>query len=119
MDTDHDVRTPFFKLPTHIADAPLVKKLPRLGTDLVDDPVEVFHPVLLVLQYPVVPLHHFLGDVMGIFDSLYRADGDRFAVPKTLDPIRYCLRRRAMPATGVGGNDEDFWSGLGHLTGGI
>src|SRR5688572_23079154 len=102
MNAYHDVRTPLFKLFPDVADAPLMNKIARLGPDLIDNPIDIFHPMLLVLQDPVVHFYKLIGYVVRFLDGLDYPNRRRTALPKTRQPVRYRLRRRAMPAAGVG-----------------
>ena len=85
VDADDDMRAPFFKLTADIADAALMKKLPRFRAEAVHRPVDVFHPMLLIPQYPVIDIYQFLGDMMRFFDRFDGPHGDRLALPKLID----------------------------------
>src|SRR6188472_79233 len=89
-----DVRAPLFKTLADVADAAFMKKLARLGPELVHGPIQVLHPALLMPQNPVVNVYKFVGDVMRLFDGFYHANRDRFTMPKTLDADRKSLRGR-------------------------
>ena len=118
MNADDDMRAPFFKLVLRTYPMQrLMKELARLGPELVDRPVEILHPVLLVPQHPVVNVYQLFGDVMRFFDRLDDPDRRRLALPKLLKPIGDRLRRRPMPAAGVGGDDENLGSVCGIRSG--
>jgi hypothetical protein len=104
MDTDHDVRAPFFKQVSNKTETSFMKKFTRLGPDLIHHPVEIFHPMLLVLQGPVIDLYQLVCDVMRLFDRFYDPDHGRVSVPKFLQAVRYRLGSRTVPAAGIGGN---------------
>jgi hypothetical protein len=57
MDTHNHVRTPTFKNLGHVTNATLVEKLACLGTNPVNKPIQVFHPVLFVSQHPIVEVN--------------------------------------------------------------
>ena len=101
MDAYNHMRTPFFKLVSNVADAPFQKKFSRLGPDLVNRPIEIFHPVLLVLEHPVVNINQFIGYVMRFLDPFDDLYDRRITLPKLIKPVRDRLRRRPMPATRI------------------
>jgi hypothetical protein len=102
MYADNDVRAPCLKKPADVAKATLMKEFSCLRPDLVHCPIEIFHPVLLVLEHPIVDVYKLFGDVMRFFDGLYHANNRRRTFPKLIQPIRDRRRRGAMPAAGVG-----------------
>ena len=114
MNTDDDVRAPFFELAAQVANRAFEDKLARFGADLIHGPIEIFHPMLLVLQHPVVKVNEFFRDPMRFLNRPDSAYSRRLALPKLLQPVRDRFRRGTMPAAGVGGDYEDFWSVLRH-----
>src|SRR4051812_3712031 len=102
MNTHDDMRTPLIEQSPYISDAAFMKKLPRFRTDLVHRPVQIFHPMLLVPQHPIIEIDKFFSDVMRLLNGLDRANDGRLAFPKILQTLSDRKRRRTMPAAGVG-----------------
>jgi hypothetical protein len=102
MDADDDMRTPLLENVSAETYAAALKELASLRTKAVDRPVDIFHPSLLVPEDPVVYADKFFRYVMRFLDGPYNADGNRFTLPKSLQPIRKRDRSRTMSAAGVG-----------------
>src|SRR6185503_4795248 len=84
MNTHDHVQAPAFKNLRDVADAALMEKLPRLRTKLVDGPVKIFHPVLLVSEHPVVTGDHLRSDRVRLFYRPNDAHRIRLSVEKLL-----------------------------------
>jgi hypothetical protein len=54
MHTHNHVRAPFFERLPKKPDSPLIKELASFGPEPVNSPIEIFHPVLLISQNPVI-----------------------------------------------------------------
>lgn len=102
MNAHDDMRTPFLEDITRIGKAFAMQEAALLRTHLVDRPIEILHPMLLVLKDPVIDVHQTLGDAVRVLDRTYRADRDRIAAPKSLKSIRNGLSRRTVAAARVG-----------------
>ncbi len=102
MHADDDMRAPFFKHITSIAETALVKKLACLRAYLIYHPIEIFHPALLVPQKPVVAIHELFGDVMRVLDGADSSNCGRFTLPKPLQPLSDGHSGGTVSAAGVG-----------------
>src|SRR5580765_7530210 len=102
MNTDYNVRAPFFELVAKVTDTVFLKYLACLGPDLVHKPIEVLHPILLVSEEPVVDRDKFVCQVMRFFSGPDHSHGDRFTVPKPLQSDRNRVRGTAMTTASVG-----------------
>jgi hypothetical protein len=54
MNTDYNMGAPFLKNIATKTDAAFLKEFAGFRSDLVNDPVEILHPMLLVLQHPII-----------------------------------------------------------------
>src|SRR6185369_1379120 len=84
MNTDDDVRAPAFEESSDVTDAALMKKLARLGTNTIQDPVVILYPVLAVAQQPVVKTDQLVGEMMRLLNRAHHANRIRLAVEKLL-----------------------------------
>src|SRR5687767_12204702 len=105
MNTDDDVRAPALDNVAQVTDAPFMKKLARIRTDAVDDPVVILHPVLTVAQDPVVQPHQLVSEMMRFFDRAHDSHRIRFAVEKLLHAGNDRSGRGAMSTAGVRRDD--------------
>src|SRR5882724_2366041 len=64
MNADDDVRAPALKQLDHVTNRALVKELTRFRPDPIHAPVEIFHPMLPVGEYPIVQLDQALSQVV-------------------------------------------------------
>ncbi len=102
VNADDDVRTPFFKLLSDVADAAAVKKFAGFRAKTIYRPVNVFHPMLAIAQNPIVNIDQFPRKLMRFFGGFDDANGDGFPFPKFIQTFAQSLRRRAMTAACVG-----------------
>lgn len=102
MNADDDVRAPFLELISNVTHAAFVKKITRLGPYLIDHPIQILHPVLLIFERPVINADELISDVMRFFNAFNDLNNRRITLPKFIQPVRDRLRRRPMSATGVG-----------------
>lgn len=114
MDAHDNVRTPFLEYVARVFKAFAVQEAALFGPYLVDGPVEVLHPMLLVLKDPVIYIYQPLSDPMRILDRPYRADSNAVPMPKLLKSIRNGLSRRAVAAARIGRDDQNFRCSLRH-----
>src|ERR1700704_3367221 len=84
MNTDDDVRAPALEEFNHVANASLMEELACFGTKAVHAPVNIFHPMLLVPEHPVVEGHHLRGDRMRLFNCANNTHGIGPPVEKLL-----------------------------------
>ena len=105
MNTDDNMRTPTFEDLRAVANAAFLEELACLRTQLVDNPVQVFHPVLPIAQQPVVESDKTCGEMVGLFDGANYSHSVRLALEKPLHPGNNRRSRRTMAATRVGRND--------------
>ena len=88
MHADNKMWAPLFKCVLAKANAALHEELSRLWPDLVNRPVDVLHPVLLILQRPVVQPNQLLRNVVRFLNSLDDTDTHEWSVPEPLHPFR-------------------------------
>src|SRR6185295_7045542 len=112
---DNYVWAPTLKDFNHVADAALMKKLSRLRTKAVHRPIDILHPGLPVSEYPIVDTNHLGGDGMRLFYGTNNANCIRLTLKKLVHAGHNRSGRRAMPAAGVGRDDQNFWSPLRHF----
>src|SRR5688500_17190985 len=101
MNADDNMRTPLLENVAAEADAAALKEFAGLGPEPVHCPVDIFHPALLVAKYPVVNAHKLVRHVMRFLDRLDNPNGDRFAMPKSLQTHRQRVGSRTVSAAGV------------------
>src|SRR5580765_7111252 len=101
MNADNDVRAPAFKKISDVSNAAFMKKLTRVWTNAIDDPVVILHPVLAITQNPVVETNELIGEMMRFLDGAHDANRVGFAVQKLLHSRDNRGRGGAMSATGV------------------
>ncbi len=102
MNADNDVRAPFLKLDLEKADTAFVEKLAGFRPKAVYRPVDIFHPVLMVAQHPVVNIYQPVCDVVRFFDRFYDTNYRRVALPDLLKSLSHRLGSRTVPAASVG-----------------
>src|SRR5690348_12653667 len=108
MHTDDDVWAPALKQTAHVTNTALVKKLARVWTNAIDDPVVILHPVLPVAQQPVVKTDQLVREMMRLLDRTHDANRIRLTVEKLLHTGNDRSRSGTMPAACVGRDDQDL-----------
>lgn len=102
MNTYYNMWTPFFELVSDVSNATFVKELTRLRPYLIDNPIQILHPMLFVFERPIINANEFIRDMMRFLDAFYDLHHRRLALPKLVKSIRNRLRRRPMASPGVG-----------------
>ena len=75
MDADYYVRTPTLKKLFNVADRAIVEELSGFWTKAIDCPVNIFHPVLLAAQKPVIYANELCRNTVRFFDCTHNAHG--------------------------------------------
>src|ERR1043165_3175889 len=112
MNTDDNMRAPALEKLDDITHTPLMKKLARLSTKSIYEPVVILHPVLPVTQDPVVQTHQLRAEMMRLFNRTHYPDRIRLAFEKLLHTGDDRRRSGAMSATSVRRDDQYFRDAL-------
>src|SRR6185436_8599331 len=91
---------------------PFVKKLARLRSKPIYEPVVILHPVLPVTQNPVVQTHQLRAEMVRLFNRTHDPDRIRLTFEKLLHTGDDRCRGGAMSAAGVRRDDQNFWDAL-------
>src|SRR6476646_4703415 len=110
MNADDDVRAPAFEDVADITNATFMKKLARVWTNAIDDPVVILHPVLAIAQDPVVKTDQLVREMMRFLNGTHDANRVRLAVQKLLHSRHDRGRGGAMSATRIGRDDQYLWN---------
>ena len=112
MNADDDMGTPAFEKIRNVTDGAGVEKVARLGSKTIDGPIEILHPMLLVLQHPVVNAHQLFGYRMGVYEGPHNAHRIRLRLKEALHTRSDSRRGRAMPTAGIGRDNQNFRKAL-------
>lgn len=114
MDTHHHMRTPLLELLSAKTCAPIEKEITLFRTELVHQPIQIFHVMLPVAQHPIVEANQFFSDVMRLLHRLQNPDCGRVPMPKSFDTFGNGLRCRSVTSSGIRGEDKNLWCVFGH-----
>src|SRR5207253_7954483 len=101
MDADDHVWTPTLEEVADITDSLLVEVFSRFGTKAIDSPIDIFHPVLLATQHPIVETDKLGSYFVRFFDGAHDAHGVGPIVKEFLDARDNSSRSGAMASARV------------------
>ena len=114
VNTNDNVWTPAFKKFRTKTDTALMKELSCLWSDVIDQPVEVLHPVLPIREDPVVKTDQTRRKMVRLLNRPYHTNCIRFAFQKLLNTSNDGCRCGPVSATGIRRDDQNFRNALRH-----